>query len=225
MEQVIETSYMRLILAALLAVYSTPMPAMKLRHGKRPALPVSLPEMKIQAKEILGDEAAKQVRSPKSEAQVHEKLLSQIENELPQDQKALAPSLTSAVLKAAYRTKMDPFFLAAVIKTESGFRIKARGRHGEIGLMQLRPKTAAWIAKKEGLSFRGPASLEDAHENIRLGAAYLSFLRSKFKNRGIDYVAAYNMGAGQVRKLREKEITPRIYHARVSGQYLKLRLQ
>ena len=56
----------------------------------------------------------------------------------------------------------------AVMKIESGYHPQALGGVGEIGLMQVRPATAAMMG------FRGtPADLADPATNIHYGAAYL----------------------------------------------------
>ncbi|MFX5793561.1 transglycosylase SLT domain-containing protein, partial [Acinetobacter baumannii] len=69
----------------------------------------------------------------------------------------------------------------AVIDTESSFRPNARGSHGEIGLMQLKPSTAQWIARRHGLPWWGPATLLDPAAIVRLGAAYLSDIRNRLE--------------------------------------------
>ena len=57
----------------------------------------------------------------------------------------------------------------AVIRIESRYDPDAVGRVGEIGLMQVRPKTAAYMG------FQGsPAELANPETNIRLGVTYLA---------------------------------------------------
>lgn len=63
--------------------------------------------------------------------------------------KAQAHAATQALLLASRKLKLDSMLLLSIIETESGFNPKRRGRHGEIGLMQLKPSTARWIAKKQ----------------------------------------------------------------------------
>ena len=113
---------------------------------------------------------------------------------------------------------MDPLFLMAVIATESQFNPKARGSHGEIGLMQVLPKTAKWIAPQAGIK-RNQINLEDPALNIRIGATYFAKLRKTFEGKGTRYVSAYNMGSKNVRKLLKSNKEPKIYSARVIGNY------
>ncbi len=124
-----------------------------------------------------------------------------------------AYEITRAVITEANHHGMDPLFLLAVIQTESQFKLKARGRHGEIGLMQILPETARWIAPQAGIDSE-KINLENPSMNIRLGATYFAQLRKSFKNNGSRYVAAYNMGSANVRRLVKNNIEPYIYSAK-----------
>jgi len=131
-----------------------------------------------------------------------------------------AQVLFDAVMSESHRYDFDPLFLLAIIKTESRFNSKARGRHGEIGLMQMLPKTAEWISKKNGWHWRGPESLTDDRTNIQLGAAYLASLRARFDCHSTYYLAAYNMGTTNVLRLMSRAVRPKQYTLRVVGNYL-----
>lgn len=137
---------------------------------------------------------------------------------LPAKFKKHAFEIAHAVINEASHHKMDPFFLLAVIKTESHFRIDARGTSGEIGLMQVRPQTAKWLAAQAGLSPE-KINLYDPATNIRIGATYVSSLRKTFAGYSSRYIAAYNMGPGNVQKLVAQAIEPDIYPSRVIKNY------
>ena len=96
------------------------------------------------------------------------------------------------------RYRVDPYLAIAVIKTESKFQDGVHSHRGAIGLMQLMPDTAAWIAKQlDDQDF----SLERLHEpdmNIRYGTWYLSSLRDEFQGNEVLMLAAYNAGRGNV---------------------------
>jgi soluble lytic murein transglycosylase len=126
--------------------------------------------------------------------------------------------IARAVINEANHHKMDPFFLLAVIKTESHFNIKARGRHGEIGLMQLMPETANWLAAQAGLT-PGKFNLEDPRVNIRLGATYFASLRKEFQGYSARYIGAYNMGSGNVKRLMALNMDPAVYPTKVLNNY------
>jgi len=80
-----------------------------------------------------------------------------------------------------------------VVETESAFRPAATSGRGALGLMQLRPSTAAEVARALGIPYGGPADLYDIEVNIRLGTAYLHMLRRRFGTLDLA-LQAYNIG-------------------------------
>ena len=82
----------------------------------------------------------------------------------------------------------------AVIKTESGYDEDCVSEKGAIGLMQLMPDTAEYIAS---LSGEETADIYDPETNIRYGTKYLAYLIEKFGDERTA-VAAYNAGEGNV---------------------------
>ena len=131
-----------------------------------------------------------------------------------------AQRVANTILSESRRHHLDPAFLLAVISNESGFRPDAVGGVGEIGLMQLRPKTAKQIANRYGLPWHGKKTLFDPVMNIRIGAAYLDILRSLFEKHGRLYLAAYNMGPKNTMRAVKKGVWPKDYPARVMRQYV-----
>lgn len=103
-----------------------------------------------------------------------------------------------AVETYADRYRVDPYLAIAVIKTESKFQDDVHSHRGAIGLMQLMPDTAEWIAGQ----LEDPAySVEAIHEperNIRYGIWYLSSLQREFGGNDVLALAAYNAGRGNV---------------------------
>ena len=97
----------------------------------------------------------------------------------------------------------DPFLVAAVIKHESKFEPRARSDGGALGLMQLMPATAEWIARQLGESFT-EEYLYDPALNIRYGVWYLAELEREFGGNDILALAAYNAGRGNVRDWMER---------------------
>lgn len=177
------------------------------------------------AKELMGDEYGSSVvklaeRDYKLPLFIYQKAY----QALPVERKDQAWKATQAILEEARRYRFDPVFLMAVIAHESRFRPDIVGSFGEIGLMQVKPDTAQWIAEKFNLEFKGEPrkALRDVAVNIRVGAAYMAFLRKRFPAQGELYMAAYNMGAGNVKKALDREISPQKYPAHVMKQYLKL---
>lgn len=144
----------------------------------------------------------------------------QVEHELKDELKHFSKEITEAVIRESVRNRFDPIFLLSVIKRESRFNPMAIGSVGEIGLMQIRPSTAQWIANKIGIQWNGASDLKDPAKNIRIGATYLAYLRKKFEQDGKLYLAAYNMGATNVYRMLASQITPKIYAKAVMSFYL-----
>lgn len=94
---------------------------------------------------------------------------------------------------AADEFGVEKALVYAVIRTESKFRPQAKSHAGAVGLMQLLPETAEWVAKSLGEKI---GDLYDPRINIRLGTAYLKYLLGKFSLS--DALAAYNAGEGNV---------------------------
>lgn len=133
--------------------------------------------------------------------------------------KIQAEKISNTIISESGRHGFDPVFVMAVIQTESKFNPKARGRFGEIGLMQVKPDTAAWIARKYHLRWKGPRTLENPSANIRIGVAYMSYLRDHFAGASSKYVSAYNMGPKNVSRLFAQRVRPREYSLRVMRNY------
>lgn len=138
---------------------------------------------------------------------------------LPKKHKKMAIEITRTLISESQKKGFDPLFIMALIKTESTFNPLAKGRHGEIGLMQIKPTTAAWVSKKMGLKWFGPMSLENPTQNMKIGISYLSYLRKKFKNDSELYIAAYNAGSAKTRKLASVDKTPQVYRTKILKTY------
>lgn len=98
---------------------------------------------------------------------------------------------------------VDPYLVAAVIRVESKFNPDAVSRKGALGLMQIMPTTAEWIASQVGFSDFQEEMLLDPEVNIRLGTWYLANLAKEFDGRTDVVIAAYNGGRGQVNRWLE----------------------
>jgi soluble lytic murein transglycosylase len=148
-----------------------------------------------------------------------------VETQLPSKFKSKAPQITRAILAEANRHGFDPIFIMAVIQTESSFVPNQVGGVGEIGLMQIRPTTAKWLNDKLGnkaqLGYRNEKSLYNVETNIRIGTAYFAMLREKFDASSPLYLAAYNMGATNVKRSLRNSVMPREYAGRIMKRYIQ----
>ncbi len=136
---------------------------------------------------------------------------------LPDAWKGSADEITDAIIEEANANRFDPLFLLAVIKHESVFNPGAKGMHGEIGLMQLKPSAARWVTDLNKLPKK--FDLKSPRDNIRIGASFLGMLRGKFKSDAGLYLAAYNMGATNVRTLLKENRRPALYSGKVMKEY------
>ena len=88
----------------------------------------------------------------------------------------------------------------AIIRQESEFYSGARSGAGALGLMQVMPKTAKYLAKKLGLIYDKERMFRDELYNVRLGTQYVRELLRLFQGSTVLSVAAYNAGPGSVKK-------------------------
>lgn len=98
----------------------------------------------------------------------------------------------------AAKYRVDPLLVAAVIHTESGFRPHVISGRGAVGLMQVMPSTAEWIAGKIDYEEYSPEMLLDPESNIQIGTWYLADLDKQFNGSRLAVLAAYNAGRGSV---------------------------
>ena len=140
---------------------------------------------------------------------------------LPKKYRSQYQKVAQTIIDESLKHKFDPVFLMSVIEGESSFRPDKVGGVGEIGLMQLRPSTAEWIAKRDGLKWSGDKSLFDPATNIIIGATYLSYLRDHFDMHARLYLAAYNMGQTNVANALDRNVWPKDYPIHVMKRYVQ----
>ncbi|TWD54609.1 transglycosylase-like protein with SLT domain [Agrobacterium vitis] len=89
---------------------------------------------------------------------------------------------------------VSPQLAKAVIKIESNFNAKARGRHGEVGLMQIKPATA------RAMGYTGStAGLYDPATNLKYGIKYLAMANQLGGGDMCSAILRYNAGHGATR--------------------------
>ena len=100
---------------------------------------------------------------------------------------------------AAAANRMDPYLVAAVIRVESKFRPQAQSSTGALGLMQVMPDTARWVARQINLPGFKAEDLYNPKINIQIGTWYLAILERSFDDDLIIALSSYNAGEGNVR--------------------------
>ena len=110
--------------------------------------------------------------------------------------------------KYAEQYNVPSYLILAVIEVESEFDPAATSSAGACGLMQMTPKTFAWLTSSEHLGENlTPDELFDPEVSIRYGTYYLKYLFTRFHNWDT-VLAAYNGGEGNVMKwLSDPEYT------------------
>lgn len=103
------------------------------------------------------------------------------------------------VTEYASARKLDAALVAGVILSESNFKLQAQSHKGAMGLMQLMPDTANWIAEQIGDEQFALTDLHDPEINIRFGTWYLASLNKEFHGNEVLLLAAYNAGRGNVK--------------------------
>lgn len=172
------------------------------------------------AKELLGRKyQGSHAQKLEGQLVLNNAIADEVRTQLPARFKGQAQRVALTVISESSKYQLDPVFVLAIIKTESQFNPLARGTSGEIGMMQVKPDTAEWIAKKYSIAWKGSRSLEDPSTNIKIGLAYMDYLRAKFSGAAARYVSAYNMGPTNVRRLIAKNVKPAEYATRVMTNY------
>lgn len=96
----------------------------------------------------------------------------------------------SAQIQSAAETYgLDPALVASVIAVESNFNSRAISKKSALGLMQLRPETAAEMAVRNAF---------DPVQNINGGTRYLRQLLDRYDQDLVLALAAYNAGPKRV---------------------------
>lgn len=103
------------------------------------------------------------------------------------------------IQSAADKYDQDPYLVAAIVQAESGFDPTAVSSSGAVGLMQLMPATADWIASQSQEWPEGEAPvLTDPGDSLELGTWYLEYLGGIYGDGSLATLAAYNGGQGNV---------------------------
>lgn len=180
-------------------------------------------ELRLQhARELLGKHYKKSaVRSGESVRKINSKIYAWTRERLPKAYRSQYQKIAQAIIDESLKYEFDPVFVLSVIQNESSFNPAMLGKLDEIGLMQIRPATAEWIAQKFGLRFDGKKSLEDPIQNIRIGTAYMDYLRGRFDNHAQLYISAYNMGKRNVDRNISSNVWPKQYASHVMKFYVE----
>jgi soluble lytic murein transglycosylase-like protein len=110
------------------------------------------------------------------------------------------PSVARTLYEKALFYGIDYRLALAIMAVESNFRKDAVSSAGALGIMQIRPILASFIAKVAGIPYRDESDLFEPVNNVRFGLYYLSWLGSIFKNTS-EVLLAYNIGHNRAKRL------------------------
>lgn len=116
------------------------------------------------------------------------------------------------IYDAATFAGVDPLLVASVVKAESNFNPKAVSGKGALGLMQIMPDTAFWLAKEIGEPLNKTEELFIPEKNLVLGSYYLKYLIDRYDNLELA-LGAYNAGVSNIDYWRQKNLAhnPNLY--------------
>jgi soluble lytic murein transglycosylase len=120
---------------------------------------------------------------------------------------------SSVIRQQATEKGLDPTLVAAVIYAETKFDPRTSPA-GAVGLMQLMPETAMFLAHRSGATTFTTADLATPQVNIAYGSYYLRYLLNEFHGNTVQAIAAYNGGEANVHRW--------IAEARADGHGLRI---
>jgi membrane-bound lytic murein transglycosylase MltF len=129
-----------------------------------------------------------------------------VENPLTEKRKQQLADYEELFKKYAAQYQFDWHLLAALAFQESKFVQSKKSNAGAVGIMQIKPSTAA----DKNVAIKNVGS--SAEQNIHAGTKYLAFLRDRyFADKPLDALdqfaftaAAYNAGPAKIRQLRQQ---------------------
>jgi|GEM_PF-2253913 len=99
---------------------------------------------------------------------------------------------------SAARWNVPEGWILAMMRQESAFDENSRSSDGAIGLLQVLPSTAEWIAKKRKIS--DWEKLVNPRVNIEVGSAFFGWLLDRFDGAIVPAIAAHNAGQATVER-------------------------
>jgi hypothetical protein len=129
----------------------------------------------------------------------------------------------SIIYQESVRNHLAPELVAAVVESESDFRVRLVSGKNARGLMQIIPETGRLLGCEHPF---------DPTENIAAGTKYLRYLLDRFGDQNVA-LAAYNAGEGSVERfggippyeetknyVRRVAARTRLYRQRIHNRYI-----
>ncbi len=96
------------------------------------------------------------------------------------------------------QNNLNPSLVASIINAESRYNSNAKSSAGALGLMQIMPETAFWVAENNNILLNNEEELFEPQKNIEIGCCYLKILLTEFSNIKT-VLCAYNAGPSYAR--------------------------
>ncbi len=127
--------------------------------------------------------------------QWYDRMIYSVERSGPQQDFSLRFPLPfqSRVHALAQQNHLEEAWIYGLMRQESHFYAAARSHSGAMGLMQLMPDTARWLAHKIPIPAFSILQANDVDTNLQLGTFYLSLLQRQLGNPVLA-TAGYNAG-------------------------------
>jgi len=103
---------------------------------------------------------------------------------------------------AARDNGVEEAMLLGIARQESRFTPQIVSSAGAVGLMQLMPATAKWVAKQSGRADYRPSRINDLDVNTQFGAYYFKYWLDRLDGSMALAAAAYNAGPGRAQAWR-----------------------
>jgi soluble lytic murein transglycosylase len=100
-----------------------------------------------------------------------------------------------AIAQWSQQRRINPLLVTGLIRQESRFERKIRSVSDAVGLMQLIPETAEFVADQNDMK---KYNLEDPNDNVKLGTWYLDYTHREYKDNSMFAIASYNAGPNAV---------------------------
>ncbi len=102
-------------------------------------------------------------------------------------------TIASLVYEESAQHEVDYRLILAMMKVESNFKQDAVSERGARGLLQIKPSLAKHIAHYAGIQWAGNKTLDEPHNNIKIGVYFFAKLMDDFENI-YSALHAYNVG-------------------------------
>jgi soluble lytic murein transglycosylase len=93
---------------------------------------------------------------------------------------------------------LDPYLVAALIRQESEFNVKAISRAKAYGLMQVLPSTGRQLARQLHIRHFSTNDLLTPNRNLQLGTLYFRWIMKSLGDQEEQVLAAFNAGKSRV---------------------------